>query len=198
MLRANVGPLMRLLVACLVIGLLPWDARATVRAPEKHATPRTGDKGVGNPVHSSYHWPDERRLEQYAAVWDVDAKVAKAMAWQESGANMDRLLRGHRCWYTHRTVRYFLAFFFPDTVTVTHHESDCEVGRFQIKPSTAARRCKGINIFVREGNYHCFFKMFSEDSSRYGTGAAIRKHNGRGPMTAAYLASVLAIVRRGT
>lgn len=193
------GPLIRrtLIAVCSVLlsGLSPRDAEAIVQAPAKHARISTEYKGVRSSVVPRYHWPDERRLEQYAAVWDVDARVAKAMAWQESGANLDPSLRGHRCWYDHRTV-IILPDGSPYIVRVEHHESNCEVGRFQIRPTTAAWRCKGINIFTREGNYHCYFKMFSEDSSSHGIEAAIRKHNGRGPMTVVYLASVKTIVRR--
>jgi len=82
-----------------------------------------------------------------------------------------------------------LGFIYTDSTfvpRVVHHERDCEVGRFQIKPSTARRRCPGKDIFTYNGNILCFFQMFWDDKQRGGTEFAIKHHNGSGPMTLTY------------
>lgn len=133
-------------------------------------------------------WPDGITLLDLADSARIDGRATLAMAWQESGDNLSTRLRGHHCWYSQRVVR-------GDSVVVLHHhESDCEVGRYQIKPSTARLRCPGLNIFTYAGNTRCFAKMFAEDTARRGIEFAITNHNGRGPRARAYLARVLAMI----
>lgn len=133
--------------------------------------------------------PDSTNLRRLADSANVPASAVLAIAWQESNANLDPRLRGHHCWWSIRR----------DSATViVHHEPDCEVGRFQIKPSTARSRCPGLSIWHYDGNVQCFLKMFREDVDRYGVIDAIRRHNGSGRSALAYTESVLATVGRLT
>lgn len=133
-------------------------------------------------------WTDGVELLSVAESAQVDQRAMLAVAWEESRDNLSPHLRGHHCWYTQRIVR-------GDTVVVRrHHEPDCEVGRFQIKPSTAHHRCPGLDVFTYAGNTRCFAKMFAEDTARNGIAYAITRHNGRGPRAREYLTRVLAVI----
>jgi hypothetical protein len=96
---------------------------------------------------------------------------AAAIARVESACNLSPKLRAHAC---------------------QSHRRDCEVGRFQIRPSTARRRCVGLNIRTYHGNVDCFLKVFGEDVDRLGLTDATVRYNGYGPAGAyAYLYKVL-------
>lgn len=147
------------------------------------ATIATCAKGQGHP-----RWLDGVTLLDVADSVHIDDRAMLAMAWEESRENLSPSLRGHRCWYTHRMV-------VADSVVVRkHHEPDCEVGRYQIKPSTARRRCPGLNVFTYTGNIRCFAKMFAEDTEQHDRIYAITHHNGRGPRAREYLTRVLAVI----
>lgn len=145
-------------------------------------------------LFSPPHWPDRAHLDSVAG---RDSLVALAVAWQESGANLNPRLRGHHCWYSY--LQYNIPAHQDTNVVVTHksvvhHEADCEVGRFQIKPSTARRRCPGLNVWTYDGNVRCFVHMLEEDAAAGGMLYAIRHHNGSGPRAADYLQRVLATI----
>jgi len=133
-------------------------------------------------------WLDGIVLLDLADSAGIDEKATLAIAWEESRENLSPHLRGHHCWYTHRVV-------VEDTVIVRqHHEPDCEVGRFQIKPSTARRRCPGLDVFTYVGNTRCFARMFAEDAEQHDIIYAITRHNGSGPRAREYLTRVLAVI----
>src|SRR3989442_6143410 len=131
---------------------------------------------TARPAHGQA-WPDSARLGGLADTAGVPPAAVLALAWEESGTNLDPRLRGHRCWYqvrarTDTTVtveaRRMIWSTYSDTITritrragVTHHERDCEVGRFQIKPSTARQRCPAIAVSTYAGNLACFAQMFA-------------------------------------
>ncbi len=69
-----------------------------------------------------------------------------------------------------------------------------EWGRFQIRVSTARRRCPGLNIRRYRGNVACFLVMFGQDVRRFGVTDATVRHNGYGPAGAyAFLYKVLKV-----
>lgn len=133
-------------------------------------------------------WPDRVHLVALADSAGIDAPAALAIAWEESAANLNPHLRGHHCWYTTYAEVGDL------TVTVQHHEHDCEVGRYQIRPSTARLRCPGLNILTYAGNTRCFATMFADDVRQQGRLYAIKHHNGHGAKADAYLKRVLLTV----
>lgn len=108
--------------------------------------------------------PDRFHLTRLADSAGVPAAAVLAIAWQETRANLDPKVRG----------------------------AAGERGRFQIKPGTAARRCRGLDIRTYRGNVQCFLSMFKEDMHRLGVVGAIRAHNGRGHGTEPYVREVLA------
>lgn len=130
--------------------------------------------------------PDQAHLVHLADSAGLPPAVVEAIAWQESGVNLSPTLRGHHCWWSTRV---------GETLTI-HHERDCEVGRFQIKPSTGRARCPGLNIWVYDGNTHCFVTMFAADVRQYGLTAAIKRHNGSGRVADEYVERVYATVGR--
>lgn len=140
--------------------------------------------------------PDSVQLRQVAVAANVPYAVVAAIALEETGANLSPTLRGHYCWYGYKSLVVNPVSNGIDTVRVVHHEKDCEVGRFQIKPSTAKGRCVGLNIWTYDGNIACFTKMFGEDTRRLGVIAAITKHNGSGLKAREYTQRVLATVGR--
>lgn len=115
-----------------------------------------------------------------------------AMIWEESQNELRPNLRGHLCWYTRPAredeldtlglSRHESLVERRDTVFLVHHEPDCEVGRAQIKPSTARRRCKGLTIWTHDGNVQCAVKMFAEDVAKYGVAKAVCVHNTGWPL----------------
>ncbi len=100
--------------------------------------------------------------------------VVEAIAEQETAGNLDPAIRGHAC----------------------RGRQDCDVGRFQIKPSTAAARCPGVDVRTYRGNTECFLAMFGQDARAHGVRYAIRHHNGNGPSSVAYARQVLERVGR--
>ncbi len=159
------------------------------------------------------HWRDRDSIAAAISRVDTDSvhlslPAALALAWEESGGNDSMpALRGHHCWYsvTARadTIWEQTQNGWPrvarrnaiDTIIVrprhVHHEKNCEVGRFQIKPSTAKLRCPAWNVFTYGGNLACFAQMFAEDTKHGGTLYAIRHHNGSGKQADEYLQRVL-------
>src|SRR5207247_666636 len=97
--------------------------------------------------------PDQAHLTALADSANVYAPAVLAIAWEETRTNMNPHVRGHHCWWSLRL---------SDSTLVVHHEKNCEVGRFQIKPSTARHRCTGLNIWTYEGNVRCSIKMLAE------------------------------------
>lgn len=124
--------------------------------------------------------PDDVHLRYLALQKHLQPRAVIAIAYEESAHNLDPRLRGHFCWWK------------------GHHERDCEVGRYQIRPSTARSRCRGLNIWTYGGNTACFIKMFAEDTQRLGLERAIRAHNGSGDIAEDYLTRVLADMERLT
>jgi hypothetical protein len=140
------------------------------------------------PRQARPHWVDGVGLIDLADSAHIDERATLAIAWEESRDNLNPHLRGHHCWYSYMTVS-------GDSVRVRHHhDPDCEVGRFQIKPSTARRRCPGLDIFTYGGNTRCFAKMFAADAAYRDIAYAITHHNGRGPRAREYLNRVLAVI----
>jgi|SRR5690348_15338398 len=149
----------------------------------------------------TYRWPDRAQLTALADSAHIDRRAVLAIAWEETATNLDPLVRGHHCWYTvpahweHWTVSRL--FSLQDSTLVprhAHHERNCEVGRMQIKPSTARLRCPSLDIFTYEGNLACFAKMFTEDVEIGSPLSAIRHHNGSGVQADAYVQRVLRTV----
>ena len=120
-------------------------------------------------------WPDFVQLQHEAAETLTPGAPVLAIAWVESAADTNPHLRAHYCWNARR------------------HDADCEVGRFQIKPSTAKHDCPGLDVFTTYGNHACFFSRFGHTLGRYGIREAIREHHGG---TAAQNALYLARVER--
>ena len=122
-------------------------------------------------------WPDYELLIRGADAAHVPRAPVLAIAWIESGDNLNPALRGHTCW------------------NARVHHGDCEWGRFQIKPSTARQRCPGLDITTVHGNYVCFFVMFREDWAQYGPLEAIRRHHGGTPAeNAVYLGKIFPVL----
>jgi hypothetical protein len=113
--------------------------------------------------------PDAPTLALWSEAAGVPALVTVTVAWTESGRNLDPTLRG----------------------------AAGEVGRFQIRPSTARERCPRQNIDTYHGNLVCFLRLMREN---YATcrewRCALAAYNGRGPAAAAYAARVFALVRQ--
>jgi len=182
---------MRSCGGCLVIvflTILLWAVGATCFASLAHA--------------QNFRWPDAARLTTLAHTYAIDRPAVFAIAWEESAANdTNPLLRGHHCWWTARAdsiPRWANVngheHAWTDThgaLHLTHHEPNCEVGRFQIKPSTAHGRCPGVDVLTYEGNITCFAMMFAEDTKAQGRLFAIKKQNGKGDKADAYLKRVL-------
>lgn len=133
------------------------------------------------------HWPDRLTLVHASEVARVDPLATLAIAWEESRDDVNPHLRAHYCWHGEFVTNEGL-------VVGAVHKADCEVGRFQIKPSTAKARCPSINIWTYSGNVRCFLKMFGEDSRRYGVVTAIRIQNGSGVKAKEYTQRVLATI----
>ena len=123
-------------------------------------------------------WPDFEQLQHEAAVTLTPTAPVLAIAWIESRTDTNPHLRAHYCWNAQR------------------HSPDCEVGRFQIKPSTAKVDCPGLDIFTTFGNHACFFTRFDETLIRgHSVREAIRRHHGGTPAgNATYLAKIEHIV----
>lgn len=117
--------------------------------------------------------PDRAHLVHLADSANVPSGEVMAIAYEETGLSLLPSIRGHHCWYSYHV---------DSNTVVVHHERDCEVGRFQIKPSTGRARCSGINIWTYEGNTNCFIRMFSEDVKRFGVARAICRHNTGQPL----------------
>jgi len=108
--------------------------------------------------------PDARYLHQQAVIVGVPTRAVWAVAYIESRNNLSPFLRGRAG----------------------------EIGRFQIKASTARRRCVGINIWTHDGNTECFLHMFAADATAHGISEAICRHNGLARERCAYGDRVLA------
>ena len=131
--------------------------------------------------------PDRARLEELADTNGIPTAAVLAVAWIETHDNLDPHIRGHHCWWERKI-------FVGDVARkLVHHERNCEVGRFQIKPQTAIARCPGYDVFTYEGNLNCFAKMFGEDMEAKGVLFAITNHNGHGDLATEYLARALAV-----
>jgi len=113
---------------------------------------------------------DAPTLALWSEAAGVPVLLTEAVAWTESGRNLDPLLRG----------------------------AAGEVGRFQIKPSTARLRCPRQNITTARGNLTCFLRIVRRDYATCGGDwrCTIARYNGAGPMAAAYADRVLGYVRR--
>ena len=116
---------------------------------------------------------DSYHLRWLARERHVPEARYEAIAHVESACNLDPLLRGHACWRAHWHLR------------------DCEVGRFQIKPSTGRARCRDLNIWTYKGNTECAARTLREDAQRYGLTDATIRHNGTGEPALEYLRKVL-------
>lgn len=103
------------------------------------------------------HCADDAHLRYLAHRDSLPAARVLSIARVESGCNLNPKLRAHAS------------------------TRDREVGRFQIKPSTARMRCPGVNVFTYAGNVACFLKMFREDVRGFGVTDATVRHNGYGP-----------------
>lgn len=159
-------------------------------------------------------WPDSARIAAVADSAGVDRRVALAIAWEETADNTSPKVRGHACWYVikarvdtavafeTRAILWVKSSVVDTVVTITHrpgvvhHEKNCEVGRYQIKPSTARRRCPELDVFTYGGNLACFVRMFKEDADGDGKLYAITHHNGSGAKAREYLDRVLRTVGR--
>lgn len=146
--------------------------------------------------------PDAAHLAALADSAGVPVHVTWAVAHEESRANLNPYLRGRRCWWSARADSIpagadvdgsEVAVTRRGALYLTHHKRDCEIGRFQIKPSTGARRCPGLDVRTYAGNTRCFVRMFKQDGERYGYRDAIRRHNGAGPKAREYRDRVLAV-----
>jgi hypothetical protein len=116
------------------------------------------------------HCPDSFHLRWVAAQAEAFPPTRfEAIARVESGCNLATRLRGHHC----------LA------------KRDCEVGRFQIKPSTARKRCPGYNIWTYDGNVRCALTILGDNRVLLGLTDATRRFNGAGPASFEYLYKVL-------
>jgi len=158
------------------------------------------------------HWSDRDSIATavYRANPRASIAAALAIAWEESGGN-DSMpgLRGHHCWWSVKESqgipssavgyrldlrRLHLTTDKHGVLWLSYRDPNCEVGRFQIKPSTARLRCPGWNVFTYGGNLQCFAIMFGADTDAGGTLYAIRRQNGKGGAADAYLRRVLATI----
>lgn len=115
------------------------------------------------------HCGDDFHLRYVAEQAAIPPTRFEAIARVESACNLNPRLRAHQCAAAH----------------------DCEVGRFQIRPSTARRRCPGVNIRTYRGNVDCAVRIFGENVDRWGVTDGTRRFNGAGPKTLEYLYHVL-------
>lgn len=125
-----------------------------------------------------YHkWPDAHYLVHQADAAGLPRALVLAVAWTESRTNLNPKLRGHHC----------------------HAQANCEVGRYQIKPATAALRCPGFDIRRYSGNVGCWLQMAAEDYADGGTERVLKRQIGTGLGTAyqqAYLEKVYGVIGR--
>lgn len=113
--------------------------------------------------------PDAPTLALWSEAAGLPTLLTEAMAWTESGRNLDPSLRG----------------------------AAGEWGRFQILPATARLRCPRQNITTARGNLGCFLRMMRQNYAACGDWrCAIARYNGAGPAAAAYADRVLAVVQR--
>lgn len=135
------------------------------------------------------HWPDRYHLVITSLAAGVDPRVTLGVAWVETRANLQTSVRDHTCWYREQV-------YIPDSAGaetrryIYHHARDCAVGRFQIRPSTARRRCPGLNVFRYRDNLACFLTMMQQDVPATGIERAIWTYN----HSDAYVTDVLAVV----
>jgi hypothetical protein len=110
------------------------------------------------------HCPDAFHLRWVAARESTfpPARFA-AIAQVESGCNLNPRLRG-----------------------ALH-----EIGRFQITPGVARRRCPGTDVRVYRGNVSCALRILEENMWHLGLTDATRRYNGSGPASYLYLYHVL-------
>lgn len=124
--------------------------------------------------HLAQRLPDAHYLQHVADSAGLKRSLVWAVAWTESRGNLNPKLRGHHC----------------------KARPNCEVGRFQIKPVTAAYRCPKINTRTYKGNVACAMKMLAEDG---GGERALRRWIGTGlgaQYQRAYVDKVMALVGR--
>jgi hypothetical protein len=93
----------------------------------------------------------------------------ESIARVETACNLSPRVRGHHC----------------------PNRRDCEVGRFQIKPSTARRRCAELNVWTYRGNTECALRILDENVREMGLVETTRRFNGAGPATYEYFWKVL-------
>lgn len=115
------------------------------------------------------HCGDDFFLKSVARQAAISPTRFEAVARVESGCNLNPRLRGHHC----LTLR------------------DCEIGRFQIKPSTARLRCRGLNIRRYHDNVVCAAVILQQNIRSRGMVDGTRVFNGTGPATYEYLYKVL-------
>ena len=99
--------------------------------------------------------PDAALLAAYAGAARVPREGVWAIAWQETRHNLNPGIRGGLC----------------------RGKRDCEVGRMQVKPSTARRVCPSLDIFTYDGNVRCSVGLLRSLYERRGSWAlAIRAY----------------------
>ena len=119
------------------------------------------------------HCGDSFHLRYEARAVGLPDRRVEAIARVETACNLNPRLRAHDCRAPRR---------------------DCEVGRFQIKPSTARQRCSCVDVRTYRNNVACFLLTFAEDRARFGLTDATVRHNGYGPAGAyEYLYKVLKV-----
>lgn len=133
------------------------------------------------------HWLDKRFISRMADSLGVDTNLSLAVAWQESGGNLNPSLRGHHCWHGVSTA-------VDGTVIGAVYLADCEVGRYQIKPSTAKARCRGLNIWKYRDNVICGLLILKGNLLKYGVVEAVERYNGSGPLARNYAKSIFQVV----
>lgn len=112
--------------------------------------------------------PDAWYLQRQAERAGLPREVLWAVAWQETRANLDPRVRG------------------------PHGER----GRFQIMAATARRWCADLDIRTYKANVQCAVRILTRLQAEHGIVEAVRRYNGSGPRSRAYLAEVMQTVGR--
>jgi hypothetical protein len=136
------------------------------------------------------HCPDGGHLRYLAREAGIPPARLEAVARVESGCNLSPRLRAHWCWHGVQAEKVSQGDGLPapEVRRPAVHARDCEVGRFQVKPSTARRWCPGLDVFAYRGNTACAVRFLARLLDAWGV-VGIARFNGERCDT--YLCKVL-------
>lgn len=160
------GKWMGIATASVVAALL--GAAAVAVSPTKQEAIDSTAAAVDTSTIGALRHPDAAELTLWSEAAGVPAAFTYAIAWEETRNNADPSVRG----------------------------AHGEVGRFQIKLSTARARCLGLNVTDYHDNLACFLRMTRQDWQKCGSWrCAARVHNGSGVRAERYANHVMGTVR---